>query len=178
VGDDAVNILTLCTGNAARSVMLGYMLTAVAETNGFNWAVQSAGTLVAEGSAMSARTRDALLRVPGLAERAYGAHRGRQLTREDVIWADVILTAEASHVVFVRTNHPEARIKTVLLAQFLHDAPLGEDFINQVSYVASRVPERSFDVDDPAGKDQLAYDLCAVTLWEMVQVFATLFEGS
>ena len=29
-----MNIVTLCTGNVARSVMLGYMLTTLAESNG------------------------------------------------------------------------------------------------------------------------------------------------
>ncbi len=61
----AIKILTLCTGNAARSVMLGYMLVTLGE-RAASWSVRTAGTLVSEGHAMSARTRDALLDIPEL----------------------------------------------------------------------------------------------------------------
>ena len=42
--------------------------------------------------------------------------------------------------------------------------------------MSSQVPDSAFDVDDPAGKDQLAYDQCARTLWDMAQVFGALVE--
>jgi protein-tyrosine-phosphatase len=171
-----LKILTLCTGNAARSVMLGYMLSTLAEANGADWSVRSAGTHVAEGSAMSSRTRGALLRIPELRDHHYGAHRGHQLTREDLEWADVVLASEALHVVFVRLSFPEAATKTVLFGQFLRDAPLDMPPGDQVSYVSSLDPDSAFDVEDPAGRDQVAYDRCANQLWEMAQVFATLVE--
>jgi protein-tyrosine-phosphatase len=174
----ALKILTLCTGNAARSVMLGYMLTTVAEANGADWSIHTAGTHVAEGSAMSSRTRDALLRIPELGDHSYGAHRGHQLTPDDLDWADVILASEALHVLFVRLHHPEAATKTVLLGQFLRNAPLDESFVDQVSSVSSEVPDSAFDVPDPAGYDQVAYDECARKLWDMAQVFAVLVEAS
>ena len=69
MSDDAsLNILTLCTGNVARSVMLGYMLTTLAESTGQDWNVRTAGTHVAEGSAMSGRTREALKKVEELGD--------------------------------------------------------------------------------------------------------------
>ncbi|MGB8180698.1 MAG: hypothetical protein WCF63_11130 [Acidimicrobiales bacterium] len=173
-----MKILTLCTGNAARSVMLGYMLATLAEANGADWSVRSAGTHVAEGSAMSSRTRDALLRIPELGTHHYGAHRGHQLTREDLDWADVVLASEALHVGFVRLSFPEATTKTVLFGQFLRAAPLDMPLGDQVSYVSSLDPDRAFDVADPAGGDLVAYDRCANQLWEMAQVFATLVEES
>lgn len=153
--------------------MLGYMLTDVAEANGLNWRVRTAGTHVIEGSAMSSRTRDALLHVDGLGEHHYGAHRSHQLTGEDVNWADAVLTSEASHVRYVRTNFGED-IKSVSLGQFLREAPLDMGFEEQVRFVASLEPLDYFDVTDPAGKDQAAYDECATLLWEMAQAFATL----
>jgi protein-tyrosine-phosphatase len=174
----APKILTLCTGNAARSVMLGYMLTTLAEANGTGWSVRTAGTHVGEGSAMSSRTRDALLRIPELGDHSYGAHRGHQLTRDDIEWADVVLASEALHVAFVRLHYPEAASKTVLFAQFLRDAPLDEPLVDQVLFASARPPDSAFDVEDPAGQDQRAYDECAVKLWEMAQVFLTLVEAS
>jgi protein-tyrosine-phosphatase len=126
---------------------------------------------------MSSRTRDALRRFPELGEQAYGAHRGHQLTSDDIEWADAILASEALNVAFVRRHFPDATAKAVLFGQFLRDAPLDQPFAAQISYVASLDPESRFDVEDPAGKDQSAYDRCAVTLWEMAQVFATLVEA-
>ncbi len=153
--------------------MLGYMLSDVAEANGFNWQVRTAGTHVTEGSAMSTRTRDALLRVDGLGEHHFGTHRSRQLTADDVRWADALLASEASHVRYVRANY-EDETKSVSLGQFLREAPLDVSFDEQVRFVASLEPLDYFDVADPAGKDQAAYDQCAALLWEMAQAFGTL----
>jgi protein-tyrosine-phosphatase len=156
--------------------MLGYMLTTIAEANGTDWVIRTAGTHVAEGTAMSSRTRDALRRIPELGEHNYSAHRGHQLTRDDVEWSDVILASEALHVVYVRLHYPEAAAKSVSLGQFIRGAPLDEPFIDQVSSISSQVPDSAFDVEDPAGRDQLAYDQCARTLWDMAQVLGALVD--
>ena len=174
----SLKLLTLCTGNAARSVMLGYMLTTLGESTGEDWSIRTAGTHVAEGSAMSSRTRDALLRIRELGEHHYGAHRGHQLTRDDVVWADAIVACEAAHVVFARMKFTEATFKAVLLGQFLLAAPLDTSFVDQVFQVAQLEPDSAFDVEDPAGRDQFAYDECASNLWDMAQVFATLVQTS
>jgi len=153
--------------------MLGYMLSDIAEANGLNWHVRTAGTHVVEGSAMSARTRDALLRVDGLGEHLYGTHRSRQLTEGDVRWADALLASEANHVRYVRSTFDDVAT-AVSLGQFLREAPLDVSFDEQVQFVTSLEPLDYFDVADPAGKDQAAYDECATLLWEMAQSFATL----
>ncbi|MGC1419635.1 MAG: hypothetical protein WA786_05905 [Acidimicrobiales bacterium] len=171
-----LKIVTLCTGNVARSVMLGYMLATVAEHNGYDWHVRSAGTHVIEGSSMSARTRDALVRIDELGVHHYGNHRSHQLNADDVAWADVILAAEADHVRFVRRHHPEDGAKAVLLAQFVREAPLEGSFAFQLDVVAQHEPLSVFDVADPAGADQATYDECANLLWELSQVFATLVD--
>ncbi|MGA7835009.1 MAG: hypothetical protein WCA31_07330 [Acidimicrobiales bacterium] len=169
-----MKIVTLCTGNVARSVMLGYMLTTLAEANGQQWSIRTTGTHVIEGSAMSARTRDALMKLEDLGVHHFSGHRSRQLNDEDVAWGDVILASEAANVHFVRAHHPDGAPKAVILQQFVREAPLDLPLEEQVRYVASLEPLAYFDVEDPAGKDQAAYDACAANLWEMAQVFATL----
>ncbi len=169
-----MKIVTLCTGNVARSVMLGYMLTTLAEANGAPWSIRTAGTHVIEGSAMSSRTRDALVKLDDLGVHHFSGHRSRQLTNEDVAWSDAILASEAANVEYVRASYPEGASKAVILQQFVREAPLDLSFEEQVRYVASLEPLAFFDLEDPAGKDQAAYDACAQNLWEMAQVFATL----
>jgi protein-tyrosine-phosphatase len=169
-----LKIVTLCTGNVARSVMLGYMLTTIAEANGEDWCVRTAGTHVTEGSAMSARTREALMRTRELGEHHYGAHRSHQLVLDDVAWANVILAAEAGHVEYVRRNFAVYAAKSVQLDQFVRCAPPDATFVEQLAHVSAMEPDSRFDVTDPAGGDQDAYDGCAHELWELAQAFALL----
>ena len=172
-----MNVLTLCTGNVARSVMLGYMLATLAESSGEDWHIRTAGTLVVPGASMSSRTRDALTGIDELGEHHYGGHRSHQLVDDDVRWADVILTAEAAHVNVVRANHPNGSSKTVQLQQFVRFAPLDATLVEQVAQVAAMEPSAQFDVADPAGGDHETYAKCAMQLWELAQVFALLVEG-
>jgi protein-tyrosine-phosphatase len=169
-----LNIVTLCTGNVARSVMLGYMLTTLAEANGEEWHVRTAGTHVTEGAAMSGRTRNALMNIDELGDHRYGTHRSHQLSEADVEWADIILAAEADNVRFVRIGFGLASVKAVQLAQFVRFAPLDGDFAAQLRAVQSHDPSPEFDVQDPAGGDQATYDACAQQLWDLAQAFALI----
>jgi protein-tyrosine-phosphatase len=176
--NESLNVVTLCTGNVARSVMLGYMLTSVAEAHGAQWHVRSAGTHVHEGSAMSQRTREALLKIDGLGDHAFGAHRSHQLNGDDVLFADVILASEVDHVRFVQSNFPGQGDRAVLVAQFVRYAPLESSFADQLAAVSASAPLEQFEVVDPAGGDQAIYDACALQLWELSQAFATLVLDS
>ena len=158
--------------------MLGYMLTTLAEVNGEDWHVRSAGTHVIEGSAMSARTRSALMAIDELGEHHFNAHRSHQLDELDVTWADVILASEADHVRYVRTCWPDGATKAVQLGLFGRAAPVDGPFDHQLRAVATREPLVEYDVADPAGGDQGDYDRCALQLWELAQVFATLVGGA
>ena len=154
--------------------MLGYMLTTLRENAGEDWSIRSAGTWVVEGSAMSARTRDALLALDDLGVHQFGAHRSHQLTGDDAVWADVILTSEADHVRYVRSTFPRESPKAVQLAQFVRVAPLNGPLEEQLRVATSFEPSKEFDIADPAGGEQSAYDACARELWDLAQVFALL----
>ncbi len=154
--------------------MLGYMLSTIAETTGTEWNIRTAGTHTTEGSAMSARTRDALLKIDELGDHRYGAHRSHQLNRADVEWADVILAAEADNVSFVRAAFAANAEKAVQLAQFVRFAPLDGDFETQLGATRAHEPSPEFNVEDPAGADQPTYDACARQLWDLAQAFGLL----
>lgn len=175
--NEALRFVTLCTGNVARSVMLGYMFTSIAEVNGFDWQIRSAGTHVIEGSAMSSRTKSALVSLEDLGAHHYNAHRSHQLNEEDVAWADVIVTSEAAHVNFVRKNFSDGAPKTVMLDQFIVEAPRNADLKEQILFVGSKNPLARFDVRDPAGGDQATYDDCAKQLWLLAQEFSAIVAG-
>ncbi len=169
-----LNVVTLCTGNVARSVMLGYMLSTLTESAGVHWNLRTAGTHVTEGSAMSSRTRDALMKIEGLGDHRYGAHRSHQLVASDCEWADVILAAESDNAVFVRTNFPQFADKAVQLGAFMRFAPLDGDFASTLHVVSQHAPSKEFDVSDPAGGDQATYDTCARQLWDLAQTFVKI----
>ncbi len=154
--------------------MLGYMLARVADVNAYDWQIRTAGTHVIEGSAMSSRTRDALLTLGDIGTHQYNSHRSHQLSGDDVAWADVILTSEANQVKFVQAIFPQGTRKTVSLGQFLREAPLDETFEDQIEFVAMKPPSEEFDVVDPAGGGQSTYNACAQQLWEMSQVLAAI----
>lgn len=154
--------------------MLGYMLSALAEGSDEPWTIRTAGTFVVEGSAMSSRTRDALLGIDELGERRYGEHRSHQISEEDVEWADVILASEADHVRYVHAQFDDANAKTVQLVQFVRRAPTDVTFAEQLAAVSALDPSSTFDVVDPAGGDQAVYDACASQLWDLAKAFALL----
>ena len=173
-----MKILTLCTGNAARSVMLGFMIASLAVSRELSWDVRTAGTHTSEGQAMSPRTLAALQRLDALSDQRFTQHRSHQLTRDDVEWADIILAAEADHVALCRSNFPESRERVVQMAALVRDDATDRDFLSLVREVAARAPSADDDVADPAGGDQAAYDYCADQLWAMAQQFAHLVSSN
>lgn len=166
-------LLTLCTGNVARSVLLAGMLEALGEEEGLAWPVRSAGTHAVEGAAISARTRDALasLAEPGLGPIV--GHRSHQLSADDLAWAELTLCVEASQVTLVEGLRPGARAVTI--GQFVREAELEGSWPGRVDAVVARGADPRYDVVDPAGGDQALYDAVARELWELAQALVTLF---
>lgn len=172
-----MRIVTLCTGNVARSVMLGFMLAAIGDAEGVNWSLRTAGTQAVEGLAMSGRTRDALRSIDELGAARYGAHRSHQVTEADLAWADVVLALEANHVRFVRSAFPLQADKAVQVLQFVRRAPLDGPLEAQIAAVVGLELEDELDVVDPTG-EQSSYDACAAQLWELAQAFAVVVAAT
>jgi protein-tyrosine-phosphatase len=157
------NVLFLCTGNAARSVMAGVML----EASGLDVEVITAGTHVIEHQPVSIRTRHAL-KVVGLHA---SVHRSRQLTEADVKAADLVVAMASEHVAYVRRRHPEGADRTAtlrFLTQHLATAPTPLPDRVAALGLADVDPREQGDVVDPAGGDEEEYVDCAQELVSLI----------
>jgi protein-tyrosine phosphatase len=153
-------VLTLCTGNAARSVMAGAMLRSAPVQ------IVTAGTHVVEGQPMSRRTRDALASVEMVAD----GHRSHQLTDADVDDAELIVAMAGEHVNFIRRRYPAAAAKTASIKRLCRDLSDGSEPLSERVarlQLAEMVIDGWDDVDDPAGGDDDMYVACARELAEL-----------
>jgi protein-tyrosine phosphatase len=167
-----LTIVTLCTGNAARSVMAGAMLSHLSNERELGLKITTAGTLVVEGQPLSPRVRQALRGVSELDPSLTNEHRSHQLTEDDCRSADLIIAMEASHLAYVRRRHHEAAPRAATLPLLAAELPsLGPGSREAIAALGlhEREPTAQGEVQDPAGAEQPTYDECAREIWKLCQ---------
>lgn len=168
-------VLVLCTGNAARSVMAGSMLAYLADVSGVPLRVATAGTHAIDGLPISSRTRAGLAAIDELAEAPVSRHRSRQVLAPDLRAATLVVAMEAAHVRYVRRYHPEAADRTATLRRLCRELPEGTDPLpDRVAGLGLARLDVSDDEDvaDPAGLEEDAYVACALELWGLCKELA------
>jgi protein-tyrosine-phosphatase len=169
-------LLVLCTGNAARSVMAGFMLDHLADGRPDPLHVVTAGTHTIDGQPMGLRTRTALSRIPEMVHMDFRHHRSRQVHRPDFVRAELVVVMEADHVRFVRRQFAEFAPKTAMLRRLCEDlAPGPPSLSERVAALGLAEVEVSDDDDvlDPAGHEGDVYSDVVDQLWELCRVLAT-----
>lgn len=161
-----VDVLILCTGNAARSVMAATSLTARRP----DLRVRTAGTLVVDGQPMSIRTRAAIEGVGHPIPR----HASRQVHPPDLDEATLVMALAPEHVEWVRRTHAPAAARTVTLRRLVHDLPAAPTLVEQVDALAPHTVrlEPWEEVVDPGGGEAEVFAACAREIDELVHELA------
>jgi protein-tyrosine phosphatase len=158
------HLLLLCTGNAARSVMGGMMLSQRAPLT----RVTTAGTHSIEGHPMSWRTRDAILAAGFTA----GPHRSRQLDEALLADVDLVVAMAGDHVAYVRRHHPRAAARTATLRRLCAALPGTSGTLTErigALAPADLTLEPWEDVADPAGGELADFIACAEEIRSLIE---------
>ena len=114
-----MNILFVCSGNISRSFLAEVLLEhEINQLDLDDISVSSAGLFALPGNPADPGMVEYLLKL-GIPVKS---HRARQITVQDVRWADLILVMEKAHGSMIKQTWPEAKTKVGLLGKFISNS--------------------------------------------------------
>ncbi len=144
-----MKIVFLCTGNTCRSPMAEGIAKKIFEREGINCEIVSRGTLDFEGETAA----DFSQKVCAEQNIDISAHRSKRIRESDVQDADLILTMETSHKIFVVSKFGKKMAnKTFTLREYGTKNAL---------YFA--------DIDDPYGGTRESYAITFKIIWAEIE---------
>jgi len=122
-----MNVLFICSANVSRSFLAEMLLRHEAEIRKLdNVSVSSAGIYAYPGNPPDPVMVDHLekqgMSVP--------IHESRQVSTEDIAWADLILVMEQAHAQDLEVRWPESKGKTEFLGRYISAGPDADDIVD------------------------------------------------
>jgi len=167
-------VLIVCTGNLCRSPMAAALLRArlARDEARWDWQVSSAGTWATDGLPASVHA------VEEMAGRGIDlrAHRARNVTRELMAGADLILAMARNHAEALRAAFPVTRelmagADLILAMARNHAEALRAAFPEHAPkvYLLSEMVGQKYDIYDPYGGTPMEYAYIARELEQLVE---------
>ena len=122
-----MNILFVCSGNISRSYLAEMLLRhEVAIRKVSNVSVSSAGIYAFPGNPPDPVMVDHLEKqgIP------VATHESRQVSEEDIAWADLILVMEQAHTRDLEVRWPESKGKTESLGRYISEGRDADDIVD------------------------------------------------
>ncbi|MDO5397331.1 MAG: low molecular weight protein arginine phosphatase [bacterium] len=98
-----MNILFVCTGNTCRSPMAAAVLSKIADDNDMDLMIDSAGIMAEDGAPASDNAISAMIEM----RIDISNHRAHQITNDDIIQADLILTMTEGQKMIIEPLAPK-----------------------------------------------------------------------
>ncbi len=119
-----MNILFVCNGNVSRSYLAEMLLRHEVQMAALsNISVSSAGLFAYPGNRPDSHMVE-YLQKRGIDP---GDHEARQMSKEDIDWADLILVMDKEQKKILEDRWPEAEGKVDLLGRFSTGGPIADD---------------------------------------------------